>query len=73
MTATTAALAAIEIAERHAARSPSAALCLADARVCLAVGEDRYALRRAVKSLAYSVGMEHADYQQAAELLKEAA
>jgi hypothetical protein len=67
------ALAAIEIAERHAARSPSAALCLADARICYVSGDPRGAARRALKSLAYSVGVADGDYARAAILVREAA
>ena len=49
-----------------AAMESSARLCLADA-ICLKdKGEFEYARQRAIKSLAYSVGISHADYQKAA-------
>lgn len=70
MTATTTALEIIAMAERHALLSPSAALCLADARISICMGDARNAIRRAIKSLAYSVGVFDADYQAADTLAR---
>jgi hypothetical protein len=43
----------------------SARLCLADAITLADAGDYTYARARALKSLAYSVGMFHADYRKA--------
>lgn len=45
----------------------SARLCLADAVSLMDKGDLKYAKLRALKSLAYSVGILHADYQRAAK------
>jgi hypothetical protein len=73
MTTATTALSVIEIAESYAHQSPSAALCLADARICYITGDHRNACRRALKSLAFSVSMFDAEYIRASALVKEAA
>jgi hypothetical protein len=61
---------AINLARKHvgngAAMESSARLCLSDAVELHDKGEFNYAKTRAVKSLAYSVGVFHADYQKAA-------
>ncbi len=43
----------------------SAELCLSDAEAAHEAGEHEIAKARAVKSLAYSVGILHADYRRA--------
>ena len=57
---------AIRKARRHVAANPetegSARLCLADAVSCYDAGDLDGAHRRAMKSLAYSVGIGHRDY-----------
>jgi hypothetical protein len=68
MTTATTALAAIEIAERHAGRNPSAAMCLSDARINFVNGDYRNAGRRAIASLKHSVGIMDPDYVMAAAL-----
>ena len=59
----------IRRARKHVADNPSseqsARLCLADAVSCYDAGDDDGARRRAVKSLAYSVGVGHRDYRSA--------
>lgn len=50
----------------------SAALCLSDAVALYDAGDYDAADRRAVKSLAYSVGIFHADYKAAAKFLQDA-
>jgi hypothetical protein len=50
-----------------AAMESSARLCLADAVSLKDQGDFKHAKERAVKSLAYSVGIFHADYQKAAK------
>ena len=56
----------IRRARRHVADNPqteaSARLCLADAVSCYDGGDFDGAKRRAMKSLAYSVGVGHRDY-----------
>jgi hypothetical protein len=49
-----------------AAMESSARLCLADAVSLKDKGDFEYARQRAIKCLAYSVGVFHADYQKAA-------
>lgn len=60
----------IILARKHvgngAAMESSARLCLADAVSLQAEGQLDYAKARAIKSLAYSVGVFHADYKRAA-------
>jgi hypothetical protein len=59
----------IELAKRHIGEGEaveSAKLCLCDAVVCWKTGAYESAKRHALKSLAYSVGIFHADYQKAA-------
>lgn len=59
----------ITLARKHvgngAAMESSARLCLADAVKLYDEGEYCYAYDRALKSLAYSVGVFHADYRKA--------
>ena len=43
--------------------------CLTDAMTWYEQGEFVYAAKRALKSLHYSVGADHADYKQAAALI----
>lgn len=61
---------AIILARKHvgngAAMESSARLCLADAVALQDAGNLTDAKARAVKSLAYSVGIFHADYKRAA-------
>lgn len=45
----------------------SARLCLADAVVLVNEGKLEYAKQRALKSLAYSIGILHPDYQKASK------
>jgi hypothetical protein len=73
MTAANTALALIEIAERHAGRNPSAAMCLSDARIHYVNADPRSAARRALASLKHSVGILDGDYARAAALAPEAA
>lgn len=58
------------LARKHvgngAAMESSARLCLADAIALKDSGDYDNAARRAIKSLGYSVGIFHADYQKAA-------
>lgn len=62
--------AAIELARKHlnngAVMGSSAKLCLMDALKCWDKGKYSNAHAHAVKSLAYSVGIFHADYKSAA-------
>jgi hypothetical protein len=58
----------IELAAQHqedGAMSASAQICLADAVWLMSVGNESAARRRALKSLQYSVGVFHPDFQQA--------
>lgn len=57
----------IAIAERHAramtgGMQSSALLCISDAKICQSQGDAESVKRRALKSLAYSVGISHPDY-----------
>lgn len=58
----------ITLARKHLGgeMESSARLCLADAIALADAGNDAAAKARALKSLAYSVGMNHADYVRAA-------
>lgn len=59
----------IILARKHLGKGTmesSARLCLSDALELLEKGERGHALLRALKSLQYSVGMFHADYERAA-------
>jgi len=60
----------IILARKHlhneAAMSSSAELCLSDAIKLYDDGDFTHAKERAIKSLAYSVGAFHKDYQRAA-------
>jgi hypothetical protein len=59
----------IALARQHldgAIQESSARFCLADAIALRDDGDLEAAARRAVRSLAYSVGVLHADYQRAA-------
>jgi hypothetical protein len=62
----------LDIAARHVANGApaqsSAILCLDDARALAARDENLAAERRALDSLAHSVGVFHPDYVRAAEL-----
>jgi hypothetical protein len=58
----------IALAEAHADKAQmrsSAELCIADAKSCLERGLVQYAKERALKSLAYSVGIFSPVYKQA--------
>jgi len=58
---------AIIIARRHlgtGVMDSSARLCLTDAINAVNIGQYGYALERAKKSIAYSVGIMHADYRK---------
>lgn len=58
----------IELAEKHVAQAEmrsSAQLCIDDAKACLANGKPEYAIHRAVRSLAYSVGILSPIYKEA--------
>lgn len=60
----------IKLARQHSNEGSmvsSAQLCLSDAVEMQRLGHPEYARKRALKSLAYSVGMFHPDYQRAAE------
>lgn len=61
----------IALARKHigGAMASSAALCLADAETLQARGQMEAANARALRSLSYSVGIMHADYQRAAKAL----
>ena len=71
MTSITKAEQAIRLARKHvgngAAMESSARLCLSDALELAEKERFEYAYARAVRSLAYSVGIFHADYQRAAK------
>lgn len=54
-----AAIEAIEAARKYAAGNASATLCLNDAIACRDRGLHTYAIRRALDSLAHSVGIFH--------------
>lgn len=58
----------ITLARKHLGgeMESSARLCLADAVELESKGELEFAKQRAVKSLAYSIGIFHKDYQRAA-------
>ena len=60
----------IILARKHVANGAvmesSARLCLADAIALFDKGVEDFAKSRALKSLAYSVGMFHQDYKRAA-------
>lgn len=60
-----------QLAVRHVADTPateaSARLALRDARTLEQWGDYRGARRRALRSLAYAVGVSHAAYREAAE------
>lgn len=60
----------ITLARKHVANTSeneqSARICLADAVYLYDKGDYEYAKVRALKSLAYSVGILHPDYQKAA-------
>lgn len=64
---------AIALAQKHvdaryeSRMQSSAELCLADAKALMEKGEERVAKNRAVRSLAYTVGILHPDYQEAAK------
>ena len=60
----------IELAIKHADQAvmkSSAELCIEDAKACLARGLPEFAKVRALKSLAYSVGISSNVYKQAGE------
>jgi hypothetical protein len=62
----------IALAERHAPAATmrsSAELCLSDARFLAATGRDEAARVKALRSLSFSVGVFHADYGRAAEVV----
>ena len=58
------------LARKHVANgapmASSAALCIADAQTLLDAGFEKMAKNRALKALAYSVGIWHEDYMRAA-------
>lgn len=61
----------VALAEKHlgaGAMVSSARLCIDDARVLARRGDDIGATRRALRSLAYSVGILHADYRAVLEM-----
>ena len=55
----------IALAAKHVGDNASAAICLSDAMACHERGEDEYAKKRAIRSLEYSVGIFHPDYERA--------
>ena len=58
----------IRLAQKHIGKGQmvsSAQLCLDDAKNLLNKGDINFAIVRAIKSIAYSVGMSHIDYQKA--------
>lgn len=59
---------ALALAESMAGANASARLCLEDATALYNKGEFVHARQRALKSLEYSVGVFHADYQRAGEV-----
>lgn len=59
----------IELARTHLDEAPmrlSAAVCLSDAEEFHKHGAFEHAKRRALRSLAYSIGISHPDYLEAA-------
>lgn len=61
----------ITTAEKHAHMNDSAALCLRDAKMVLAWGDEKYARHRALDSLSHSVGCWHEDYKAVAKVVRE--
>jgi len=64
---------AIEIAKSHIGSGTmvsSAQLCLADAVALQAKGDEDYSKRRALNSVAYSVGIFHSDYDRILQSMK---
>lgn len=62
----------IALARKHAAKgvmASSAQLCLSDAETLQAKGDTEAANVRALRSLSYSVGIMHADYQDASKAI----
>ena len=62
------ATAMIEMVQQHitgATMASSAAVCVADARACLSRGDEANARQRALKALAYCVGVLHPAYAAA--------
>jgi hypothetical protein len=61
----------LDLARKHVATTPehegSARLCLADAVALYDAGDWQHARSRALKSLAYSIGILHPDYRRAAK------
>lgn len=61
----------LDLARKYVATTPenegSARLCLADSVALYDQGDWQHARSRALKSLAYSVGVLHPDYQRAAK------
>lgn len=71
MTTQEQAVKAIELAIKHVGQGPmasSARVCLSDAVSTLARGDWDYAKKRAIASVAYSVGMFHQDYSVAVRI-----
>ncbi len=67
------AIEAIEIAKSHIGSGSmvsSAQLCLADAVALQAKGDEDYSKRRALNSVAYSVGIFHSDYDRILQSMK---
>ena len=67
------AIEAIEIAEKHIGSGnmqSSAILCLTDAKSLQAKGEEEFSKRRALNSVAYSVGIFHSDYDRILNSMK---
>lgn len=58
----------IKIAKRHAVKNDSALLCYTDAINLIEKEEALFASRRALDSLAHSVGVFHPDYKTAKEM-----
>jgi hypothetical protein len=58
----------IKLAKTHAVKNDSALLCYTDAINLIEKQEPVYAARRALDSLAYSVGIFHPDYNAAKNL-----
>lgn len=54
-----------ELAGKHAQRNPSAYFCYRDAMALSEAGEGEMATIRMVKSMQYSVGIFHDDYEKA--------
>jgi hypothetical protein len=57
----------IDLAQKHVGENASAAICLSDAIACMERGEHEYAKKRAIRSLDYSVGIFHPDYERATQ------